>query len=232
MNFGFIKLHRKIKEWDWIDEPKTLCLFVHLLLNANFENKKWRGINIKRGQFLTSLPKLKEISGLSIQQTRTALDKLKSTHDITVQSTKTYSLITLTNYSFYQENKIDTNTQINTQSNSLSTDEQQTSNRRATSTKERKEIKESEEIKEVIRIPNFLDQILFDEFLQQRKKDKNPLEGMALKLTIEDLENWEYEKEGSANMALRNAIKGKWKSIIKPSESKFNFNNNNSRIGF
>ena len=65
-------------------------------------------------------------------------------------------------------------------------------------------------------IPNFIDQILFDEFLQQRKKDKNPIEGMALKLTIEDLEKWENKNKGNANLAVKNAIKGGWKSLVEP----------------
>lgn len=70
--------------------------------------------------------------------------------------------------------------------------------------------------KSEIIIPNFIDQILFDEFLQQRKKDKNPVEGLALKLTLEDLERWESKKAGSANLAIKNAIKGGWKSLIEP----------------
>lgn len=69
---------------------------------------------------------------------------------------------------------------------------------------------ENKNEKSEIIIPNFIDQILFDEFLQQRKKDKNPIEGLALKLTIEDLEKWENEKSGSANLAIKNAIKGGW----------------------
>jgi hypothetical protein len=70
--------------------------------------------------------------------------------------------------------------------------------------------------KSEIKIPDFIDQILFDEFLQQRKKDKNPIEGMALKLTIEDLEKWENKNKGNANLAVKNAIKGGWKSLVEP----------------
>ena len=79
---------------------------------------------------------------------------------------------------------------------------------------------ENKNEKSEIIIPNFIDQILFDEFLQQRKKDKNPIEGLALKLTIEDLEKWENEKSGSANLAIKNAIKGGWKRLIKTQETK------------
>lgn len=75
--------------------------------------------------------------------------------------------------------------------------------------------KNKNEKSEII-IPNFIDQILFDEFLQQRKKDKNPIEGLALKLTLEDLERWENKNKGNANLAVKNAIKGGWKSLIEP----------------
>lgn len=81
--------------------------------------------------------------------------------------------------------------------------------------------KNKNEKSEII-IPNFIDQILFDEFLQQRKKDKNPIEGLALKLILEDLQNWENEKNGNANLAIKNAIKGGWKSLVKPSDKSIN----------
>ena len=69
---------------------------------------------------------------------------------------------------------------------------------------------------EKINIPNFIDQILLDEFLNQRKKDKNEVGVFALKLIFEDLQKWENEKQGNANIALKNAIKGGWKSLVEP----------------
>jgi hypothetical protein len=218
MDFGFIKLHRKITEWEWYSDNNTFRIFLHLLLAANFEDKKWQGVDIARGQLITSLEKLAKSTSLSIQQVRTALDKLKSTREITIKSTSTYTLITLTNYSIYQDKVNLTNTVNNTQDNNQATNEQQTDNKRATTTKEIKEYKEIEEDKKII-IPNFIDQVLFDEFLQQRKKDKNPLEKMALELTIKDLEKWESKKTGNANIAIANAIKGGWKSLIEPREN-------------
>ena len=90
--------------------------------------------------------------------------------------------------------------------------------------------KNKNEKSEII-IPNFIDQILFDEFLQQRKKDKNPIEGLSLKLTLEDLGKWETERTGNANLAIRNAIKGGWKSLIQPSENKI-FGNQNQKSDY
>jgi hypothetical protein len=86
---------------------------------------------------------------------------------------------------------------------------------------------QNKDVKSEIIIPNFIDQILLDEFLQQRKKDKNPIGGLALKLIFEDLQKWENEKQGNANLALRNAIKGGWKSLVEPKQN--NFNNNQTQ---
>jgi len=89
---------------------------------------------------------------------------------------------------------------------------------------------ENKDVKSEIIIPNFIDQILFNEFLQQRKKDKNPLEKMALKLVIEDLEKWESKKTGNANQAIKNAIKGGWKSLVEPKENQSKFTDNNKDL--
>jgi len=148
MSIGFIKLHRKIIEWEWYSDINVCRVFLHLLLTANFENKKWQGIDISRGQVITSLDKLGKSTTLTIQQVRTALTKLKSTHEITIKATKLHTFITLTNYNLYQDKIVESNTPDNTLDNNSSTKKQQTINKEATTTKEGKEGKESEERKE------------------------------------------------------------------------------------
>ena len=92
---GWIKIHRKLIEWEWYNDINTKVVFLHLLLTANHKEKKWQGHTILRGQKLTSLEHLSKEVGLSIQQTRTALKKLKSTNEITIKSTNKYTLITI-----------------------------------------------------------------------------------------------------------------------------------------
>lgn len=54
-------------------EDYTTRLFIHCLLKANWQEKAWKGeSNPGRGQFVTSLSKLAEETGLTIRQTRTA----------------------------------------------------------------------------------------------------------------------------------------------------------------
>ena len=108
---GWIKLHRKILEWEWYNDNNTKIVFLHLLLTANHKEKKWQGITIKRGQKLTSLQHLAEETNLSMQQVRTALDKLKLTNEITTKSTNKNTLITIEKYSNYQDKDEENNKQ-------------------------------------------------------------------------------------------------------------------------
>jgi len=99
---GWIKLHRQLLDWEWYDDINTTRLFVHLLLVANHDDKNWRGIEIKRGQRLTSLDKLSKETGLSVSQIRTCLKKLKSTSELTSKSHSQHTVFTIENYDSYQ----------------------------------------------------------------------------------------------------------------------------------
>lgn len=99
---GWIKLHRKILDWEWFTSPSTLQLFIYLLLRANKEDKKWRGILIKRGQLVTSVATISEETKLSTQQVRTSLNRLKSTNEITSKATNRFTLVTVCKYESYQ----------------------------------------------------------------------------------------------------------------------------------
>jgi len=100
---GFIVLHRKMMNWEWYRDVNTRSLFIHLLLMANHKEQKWHGQTIQRGQLITGRKALAEQTGLSEQQIRTCLTRLKSTSEITINPTNKYTLVTLTNYSLYQD---------------------------------------------------------------------------------------------------------------------------------
>ena len=102
MEEGYILLHRKIVNWEWFNDTNTFIVFIHCLLRANWRDGRFKGVEIKRGQFVTSLPKLAEETKLSIQQVRTSLSHLKSTGEITDTVTSKYRIITISKYDEYQ----------------------------------------------------------------------------------------------------------------------------------
>lgn len=106
MEKGFVKLYRKLKDWEWYKEETTFHLFIHLLLSVNWEDKKWHDIEIKRGQILTTQRHLARDlfdDEDKRQRIRTALSNLESTQEITIQKTTKGSIITVNNYDDYQQ---------------------------------------------------------------------------------------------------------------------------------
>jgi hypothetical protein len=59
MDNGFIKLHRKLLDWEWFSDSKNLVVFLYLLLDVNHAEKKWQVITIQRGQTVSSIDKIK-----------------------------------------------------------------------------------------------------------------------------------------------------------------------------
>ena len=99
---GWIKLHRKITEWEWYKDTNTFRLFLHLLLKAQHKETKYKGETIKSGEVVTGRKILAQELALSEAQIRTSISKLKSTNEITTKSTNQYSIITLKNWKLYQ----------------------------------------------------------------------------------------------------------------------------------
>lgn len=139
MENGYVKLYRKIKEWEWYTNIPTKVLFFHLMLECNHAPHKWRGIEVKTGQTITSLQHLADDSGLSVQSVRTALKNLEKTGEVNKQSTNKWTLITLENFAFYQ-GKEDSST-------SSLTNKQQTTNKQTTTNKKNKNDKNNNLIK-------------------------------------------------------------------------------------
>ena len=133
----YLKLYYKFLEWEWYTDSNVMRLFLHCLLKANIKKKKWLGITIERGSFITSYSHLAKELGLSQQQIRTAIQKLETTGEITRQVTRNQqgsnTMITINNYNEYQPDNTTNNTRI--------TLEQHSDNTRVTTTKECKNVK-------------------------------------------------------------------------------------------
>ena len=100
---GWIKLHRSMLEWEWYGDINGMRLFTHCLLRANHKDKKWRGMDINRGQFYTSLDTLREETGLTSMQLRTCFSKLKATGEVTSSGMARGRMVTVVKYDEYQD---------------------------------------------------------------------------------------------------------------------------------
>ena len=100
---GFIVLHRKMLDWGWYTNTNTKVVFLHLLLTASFRDTTWQGIDVKRGDVITSINSLSKSLGLTPKQVRTALQHLEKTGETATRRTANFRIITILNYNFYQD---------------------------------------------------------------------------------------------------------------------------------
>jgi len=131
---GWIKLHRCLTDWEWYSDINVRLTFIHFLIKANYQDKRWQGELIPRGSFITSIKHLSEEIGISKMQVRTAIKKLVLTNEITSESSNANTMITIVSYNTYQLDDKPNNKPI--------TNKEQTDNKRITTTKEVKNIKE------------------------------------------------------------------------------------------
>lgn len=136
MIVDFIKLSRKLLEWEWYDDINTCRLFIHLLLKANWKVGKFQGVVVPRGSLISSYQKLSEETRLSVRSVRTSLNHLKSTGEVTSKGHSKFSVFTVINYDLYQS--------TDTQSDKQATSNRQTSDKQPTTIEERKNIRKKE----------------------------------------------------------------------------------------
>lgn len=200
---GYIRLYRKIVDWEWYTDTKTKALFIHLLLLANHDDKKWRGEIIKRGELVTSRSSLSSQTGLSEQQIRTSLRKLRSTNDITIKTTNKNTLIMVVKYDFYQS---DEQTKMERATNGL-TNNQPSSNHQITTNKNDKNNKK-EKNNIYSRVPDDVD-------LSIAENEEIPYEEIVGYLNNLANTNYRYQ-----TIATKDKIKARWDEGFRLSDFK------------
>lgn len=159
---GFIKLYRSLLEWDWFQDANTFRVFIYCLLKANHITKKWQGIEIKPGQFITSYEKIATDLNIGVQSVRTSIKKLNLTGELTNKTTSRYSIITVKNWNRFQETNKQTNNQL--------TINQQSTNNQLTTTNNEKNDKNDKNIFVVPKIEEI------KKYCSERKNKINPLQ--------------------------------------------------------
>jgi hypothetical protein len=173
---GWVKIFRSTMDWEWYKTENMVHLFLHLLLSANREDGKWRGISIKRGQFITGRKTLSECTGISEQSIRTCIKRLISTNEITIKPTNKYTIITICKYEDYQFAENNINQQIPNES----TSNQPAINQQSTTNKNSKKIRIKETKKDAgqTSLPETKDHLdlMIDEFTKAYRITGNEYE--------------------------------------------------------
>lgn len=100
---GWIKLYRKMIDWDWWTDSYVVHVFVYLLLMANHKARKFGNRTIKQGQFLTSIRAISRDLNLNERTVMRALKTLYESNTISVVSDRQNgTLITICKYNEYQ----------------------------------------------------------------------------------------------------------------------------------
>ena len=166
---GWIKLHRKMVNWEWYQDNNVKAVFLHLLLTANHSPQRWQGIEVEAGEKVTSLEHLSQETGLSVRQIRTAIGKLEQTGEIERKATSRYTLIKLLKYSDYQD--FDYNERQT--KDKQSTNQRQTNDKQATTNNNDNNIKNDNNDKTNKKYGAFENVILSEEEYKELKAQGN-----------------------------------------------------------
>ena len=98
---GYIRLHRKITEWEWYHDATVTRVFIHLLLTANYKPKKFENFTVGVGERVISLQGLADETGVSKGTIVRVLNCLEKTGELKRRVTAKFTIITLKNYTTY-----------------------------------------------------------------------------------------------------------------------------------
>lgn len=85
-NGRFIKIWESLNTWEWADDLEMVGFWVKLLMEANWQDKQWRGITVKRGQLIFGRCSWAKKLKISEKRVRTFIKRLKETGEIFVET--------------------------------------------------------------------------------------------------------------------------------------------------
>lgn len=99
----WIKVYDKLLDWEWWDSALMVKAWIYILVSANPKKKRWQGIEIERGKFITSQRKLARALSCNVKTVRRILERLSVANQITYSVEHRMTCITVCNYDDYQE---------------------------------------------------------------------------------------------------------------------------------
>ena len=104
---GYIKLHRAVRGTAIAQHPEYFAAWVHLLCMASHkphqQNVGTKVVDLQPGQLVFGRQRFSATTGISENKVRASLSVLKDLRMITSKSHAKFSVITITNWSKYQE---------------------------------------------------------------------------------------------------------------------------------
>ena len=104
---GWVKIHRRVLDHWASQEPEFLAVWVRILMEANHSDKKQmiNGslVTVKRGSLVYGRNAFSERSGVTVNKLRRIITTLESEGMIHQQNTNKYSIISIANYSKFQD---------------------------------------------------------------------------------------------------------------------------------
>ena len=99
---GYIKLHRSILGWEWWSDANTTRVFLWLLLNAQWEDSRFRGYEVPKGSLVTSYNSISQNLDISVKSARVAIEHLKRTGEVAIKRHSHFSIVTIVNWDKFQ----------------------------------------------------------------------------------------------------------------------------------
>ncbi len=113
---GYVRLWRALQDnpvWTQLS-PAVLKVMIGFLLKANWKPANWYDgsaeIEVPRGSFVTSYPKMARFCNLTVKQTRLAFDHLQRVRFAAYQRAPKWTMVTVLNYRTYQDSVPDEGT--------------------------------------------------------------------------------------------------------------------------
>ena len=102
MEDGWIKLHRKMREWQHYQRPSVRLVFEELLFCANTKAGWFHGIKVKRGETMASVSTIEEYTGFSRKTVIKALAMLEESGEIRREKCGNYTKTIICKFDHYQ----------------------------------------------------------------------------------------------------------------------------------
>ena len=192
-------------------------MLVHLMLEAQYQDSSYMGIEIKRGQLVTGRKQLAVETGMSEREVRTCLERLKNDQLISIKTTNKFSVITICNYDSWQctsqindqqtTNRTPTNDQLNDhiQINN-------NSNKEYIKKEDTKVSKKKDELDFSIVAPEYLD--IVQTWLQYKKEKKQTFKPTGFKTMYNSLVKLSNNNPETAKKIVEQSMSNNWQGLF------------------